>query len=47
MFQPLSEFPSGTNYYYFLFQVGKTYGLWKCVDTVASSEPQKAEAVAS
>lgn len=28
-------------------EVGKTYGLWKCVDTVASSEPQKAEAVAS
>ena len=31
-----------------ILQVGKTYGLWKCVDTVASDPvPGKAEAVVS
>ena len=29
------------------FKVGKTYGLWKCVDTIASEAITKQEAVAS
>jgi serine-threonine kinase receptor-associated protein len=28
-------------------EVGKTYGLWKCVDTIASENTTKQEAVAS